>query len=90
MIENEYESALADFKTALKAKLKQFYPIFGYGTEFYKGKGNDFFLACGKKAAECINGLFVLDAESVENGVLFNVIINEEERQVFVEFEYNC
>lgn len=90
MIESEYENALSDFKTALKTKLNVFYPIYDYGTDFYKGKSNDFFLACGKKAAECVNGLFVINSESAEGGVLFNVVINEEERQVFVEFEHNC
>lgn len=84
----EFDAVLNDFKTAVITALNRFYPDFDYGTLlFCSDKSDDFLLCRANHAAQYIDGLFVKKILRSAGGFRVDLYINEEEGQVYINFE---
>lgn len=83
---------LQNILIVLNTKRGNFYPDKDFGSNISKINSqpvSDYACAYARQALDSINGVFVKNCEMNANILNFNLIINNEERQVSIDFENN-
>lgn len=86
------DEVLQNIKLLLTASRGSFYPNKNFGSNLKRINAQPFeeyALAYARQALQCVDGVRVVKARLNNNTLNFDVIINEEERQVTLELENN-
>lgn len=85
-------SILTDCAAALVCPRGEFYPDKDYGSRIRKEMQEldlQTLLSYSRQALSNMDGVFVKSAEKGDEKIIFNISINDDERQVFVPVEQN-
>lgn len=83
----DVESVLKSCETALKCPLGKFYPNKNFGAIVAVSNDTDALLASARQALAKTDGVYVKNALLKGTTVCFEILINNEERTVSVDFE---
>ena len=93
VLQGEYsETVLQDIARAIKTKLGAFSPDKNYGSRRDEISGESallYALCFARCAVYGMDGVYITNANAVKGGINFSVSINNEAKEVFVEFEHN-
>ncbi len=87
-VKNEFiESILCDCVTELNCPLGAFYPDKNYGSKIKNSimLNNEKLLAYARQAVAMIDGVYIKSVETNTKNALFEIMINDEKRQVCIE-----
>lgn len=88
MANNDFiDSILCDCVMAVVCPLGEFYPDKDYGSQIknWAGIDSDILLAYARQAVNEIDGVHIKSVKAENNKALFNVVINDSERQVSID-----
>ena len=88
--ESIINSILTDCTAALVCPRGEFYPDKDYGSRIRKEIQEidlQTLLSYSRQALSDMDGIFVISAEKDDERIIFNISINDDERQVFVPVE---
>lgn len=93
VLQGEYrEAVLQDIARAIKTRLGAFYPDKNYGSRLDEINSEPallYALCFARCAVYCMDGVYITKVDAVQGGFNFSVSINNEKKEVFVEFEHN-
>jgi len=81
------DTVLCDCVMAVVCPLGEFYPDKDYGSQIKNSAviDSDILLACARQAVNEINGVYIKSVKTENNKALFDVLINDSERQVSID-----
>lgn len=89
MVENDerIEQLLANSMLALKGKRGRFYPDKNFGSKIDVSLSEMEILAYARQAVSSLEGVCVKSAQKLDNKITFQLVLNEEERQVMIDYD---
>lgn len=87
MLDDERIERLSEnFLLALRTKRGRFYPDKNFGSKVNADLSENEILAYIRQAVSALDGVCVKSIEKTGKKVTFNLMLNEEERQVIIEY----
>lgn len=87
MLDDERIERLSEnFLLALRTKRGRFYPDKNFGSKVNADLSENEILAYIRQAVSTLDGVCVKSVEKIGKKVTFNLMLNEEERQVIIEY----
>lgn len=86
------DEIMQNVAVVLTARRSKFYPNKEFGSYIRECPAQpraDYALNYARQAVDMIDGVYIKSAEINSNKIIFNVIVNDEERQVSVNIENN-